>query len=121
MRRCLGAKLKLFFRRKWPSALEPVREHIQFLESFVVTGGGLILLEWRHDLSQFRVWKAPTKGPPIDPHSYDAGKKIRRKKRHIVVDTQGLLMRAIVHAADIQDRDGGVLLMATYSASIPFS
>jgi hypothetical protein len=35
------------------------------------------------------------------------------KKRHILVDTQGLLMHAIVHAADIQDRDGGVLVMAT--------
>ena len=33
------------------------------------------------------------------------------KKRHVLVDTQGLLMRAIVHAADLQDCDGGVLLM----------
>src|SRR5262249_7471623 len=31
------------------------------------------------------------------------------------VDTQGLLMHAIVHAADIQDRDGGALLMATFN------
>ena len=38
----------------------------------------------------------------------DAGKKIKGKKRHILVDTQGLLMHAIVHGADIQDRDGGV-------------
>jgi putative transposase len=43
----------------------------------------------------------------------DAGKKIKGKKRHILVDTQGFLMHAIVHAADIQDRDGGVPLMAT--------
>ncbi len=35
------------------------------------------------------------------------------KKRHILVDTQGLLMHATVHAADIQDRDGGAALMAT--------
>ena len=34
--------------------------------------------------------------------------KIKGKKRHILVDTQGLLIHAIVHAADIQDRDGGV-------------
>jgi len=39
------------------------------------------------------------------------GKKIRGKKRHILVDTQGFLMQAIVHSAGIQDRDGGVLLM----------
>ena len=32
----------------------------------------------------------------------------------------GLLMHAIVHAADIQDRDGGVLLMATLFGAYPF-
>ena len=33
---------------------------------------------------------------------------MKGRKRHILVDTQGLLMLAIVHAADVQDRDGGV-------------
>jgi len=33
---------------------------------------------------------------------------------------QGLLMAALVHAADIQDRDGGVLLMATLFGMYPF-
>ena len=42
------------------------------------------------------------------------------KKRHILVDTQGLLMHAIVHAADIQDRDGGATLMATLFGAFPF-
>src|SRR6202034_3056331 len=51
---------------------------------------------------------------------FDAGKKIKGKKRHILVDTQGLLMRAIVHGADIQDRDGGALLMATLFGAFPF-
>ena len=37
---------------------------------------------------------------------YDAGKKIKGRKRHIVTDTLGLLVGLIVHAADIQDRDG---------------
>ena len=37
-----------------------------------------------------------------------------------MVDTQGLLMQAVVHAADIQDRDGGVLLMATLFGLYPF-
>ncbi|UPU01501.1 IS5 family transposase (plasmid) [Bradyrhizobium barranii subsp. apii] len=40
------------------------------------------------------------------PRGYDAGKKIKGRKRHIVTDTQGLLVGAIVHAADVQDRDG---------------
>ena len=47
------------------------------------------------------------RGPAIDSSGYDAGKKIKGKKRHILVDTPGLLMHAIVHAADVQDRDGG--------------
>jgi transposase len=59
-------------------------------------------------------------GPAIDPTGYDAGKKIKGKKRHILVDTQGLLMHAIVHSADIQDRDGGALLMASLFGAFPF-
>jgi putative transposase len=59
-------------------------------------------------------------GARIDPNGYDAGKKINGKKRHILVDTQGLLMQAIVHAADIQDRDGGVLLLASMFGLYPF-
>ena len=37
-----------------------------------------------------------------------------------MVDTQGLLMHVIVHPADIQDRDGGVLLVSTLFGLYPF-
>ena len=40
--------------------------------------------------------------------------------RHTLDDTQGLLMHAIVHAADIQDRDGGAFVMATMFGMYPF-
>ena len=46
--------------------------------------------------------------------------RIKGKKRHLLVDTQGLLMHAIVHAAHVQDRDGGVWLMAVLFARYPF-
>jgi len=59
------------------------------------------------------------RGVSIDPPGFDAGKKIKGKKRHILVDTQGFLMQAIVHSAGIQDRDGGVLLMATLFGRYP--
>jgi transposase len=59
-------------------------------------------------------------GTYIDPHGYDAGKKIKGKKRHILVDTQGLLLHALVHSADIQDRDGGILVMSTLFGMYPF-
>jgi hypothetical protein len=60
------------------------------------------------------------RGACIDPPGYDAGKKIKGKKRHVLVDTQGQLMHAIVHAADIQDRDGGALLIASLFGAFPF-
>jgi putative transposase len=51
--------------------------------------------------------KGVEKGAHIDPHGFDAGKLIKGKKRHILVDTQGLLLAALVHRADLQDRDSG--------------
>jgi hypothetical protein len=59
-------------------------------------------------------------GTRVDPPGYDAGTKIKGKKRHVPVDTQGLLMQAIIHAADIQDRDGGMLPMGSLLGLDPF-
>lgn len=42
---------------------------------------------------------------------YDAGKKVKGRKRHILVDTLGLLLVVVVHAADVQDRDGARLVL----------
>ena len=42
---------------------------------------------------------------------YDAGKKIKGRKRHIVTDTVGNLLEVVVHAANIQDRDGAKLVL----------
>ncbi len=39
--------------------------------------------------------------------------KVKGKKRHILVDTQCLLMEVVVHATNLQYRDVGVLLMGT--------
>jgi transposase len=64
--------------------------------------------------------KRRKRGACIDPPGYDAGKKIKGKKRHVLVDTLGLLLHAIVHPADIQDRDGGILLLATLFGMYPF-
>ena len=49
----------------------------------------------------------------IAPHGCDAGKEIKGQKRHVRVDTEGLPMHAIVHPADIQERDGSLLLLST--------
>ena len=42
---------------------------------------------------------------------YDAGKKINGRKRHVVVETLGLVLAVVVHAANVQDYDGAVLVL----------
>lgn len=54
------------------------------------------------------------------PRGYDAGKKIRGRKRHILTDTSGLLVAATVHEADIQDRDGAVPLLRSIRSPFPW-
>ena len=54
-----------------------------------------------------------------DERGYDAGKKVNGRKRHILVDTIGLLLRVMVLPAHIQDRDGATyVLTAFFLASI---
>jgi transposase len=43
---------------------------------------------------------------------FDAGKKVNGRKRHLVVDTLGLLLMVLVSTAGLQDRDGGRRLLA---------
>jgi transposase len=44
------------------------------------------------------------------PKGYDAGRKATGRKRHAMVDTDGRALELLVHPADVQDRDGAVLL-----------
>ena len=44
-------------------------------------------------------------------HGYDAGKKITGRKRHIAVDTLGLILAICVHRADRQDQDGACFVL----------
>ena len=48
---------------------------------------------------------------------YDAGKKVKGRKRHIVVDTLGHLLEVVVHAANIQDCVGARLVLDKLSAT----
>ena len=54
------------------------------------------------------------------PRGFDAGKKIKGRKRHIVTDTEGHLVGVQVHAADIQDRDGAPDLLASIRSLYPW-
>ena len=50
---------------------------------------------------------------------YDAGKKVKGTKRHLLVDTLGLLLCVVVHPANIQDRDGAKLVLRKAGNSFP--
>jgi putative transposase len=50
---------------------------------------------------------------------HDAGKKIKGVKRHVVVDVLGLLIGIVVHAANIQDRDGAKTLVLRVKDRLP--
>jgi transposase len=54
------------------------------------------------------------------PRGYDAGKKVKGRKRHVLTDTNGLLVAAVVHEGDIQDRDGAPLVLAAVRYLYPW-
>ena len=54
------------------------------------------------------------------PRGFDAGKKIKGRKRHIVTDTQGNLVGLVVHEAGIQDRDGAPCVLASIRSCYPW-
>ena len=60
------------------------------------------------------------RGPSLDLLGYDAGKKVKGRKRHILVDTLGLLLNVVVHSADIQDRHGAIHLLRRARRLFPF-
>jgi len=41
-----------------------------------------------------------------EDRGYDGGKKVKGRKRHLLVDAEGLVLRAKVHAANVIDREG---------------
>ena len=52
-------------------------------------------------------------------HGYDAAKKVNGRKRHLLVDTLGLLITVVVHAASVQDRDGAKLVIEKVRHTLP--
>ena len=51
---------------------------------------------------------------------YDAGKKVKGRKIHALVDSEGLPMRVVVHSAEIQDRDGAGLILDRIRRRFPW-
>jgi putative transposase len=53
------------------------------------------------------------------PHGKDAFKKVNGRQRHLVVDTLGMVMAAVVHSAGIQDRDGARFVLGKLVGRFP--
>ena len=54
------------------------------------------------------------------PRGFDAGKKIKGRKRHIITDTLGHFVGIDVHPADIQDRDGAIRVIKEIRSLYPW-
>ena len=52
-------------------------------------------------------------------HGYDGGKKVNGRKRHLLVDTLGIVLKALVTAADVGDRDGAAVLLDGIRTQFP--
>jgi transposase len=53
------------------------------------------------------------------PKGYDAGKKIKGRKRHILTDTLGLVLAVVVSTANVQDRDAAEEVVAAGKSTVP--
>jgi putative transposase len=62
---------------------------------------------------------AKTTGVGGEQRGYDGGKKVRGTKRHLLVDTEGLVLKAKVHSAKVPDQDGIKLVLETARDRLP--
>jgi putative transposase len=62
---------------------------------------------------------AKTTGVGGEARGYDGGKKVRGRKRHLLVDTEGLVLKAKVHSAKVPDQDGLKLLLKGVRDRLP--
>jgi putative transposase len=54
-----------------------------------------------------------------EERGYDGGKKVKGRKRHLLVDTQGLVLKVKVHSAKLQDREGIKTLLEPRQGLLP--
>ena len=53
------------------------------------------------------------------PRGFDAAKRVKGRKRHMITDTQGFLLAVLLHAANIQDNHGAVPLLGSLRQAFP--
>jgi putative transposase len=53
------------------------------------------------------------------PHGFDGAKKVTGRKRRLLVDTEGLLLKVVVHPANLHDRLGAKLVLGALGSAFP--
>ena len=101
----------------WDGTLERIHEALYVA---VREAAGREASPTRRDHRQPERQGRSKRGSALDPQGFDAGKKVTGRKRHILVDTLGLLLSVVVHPADVQDRDGARLVLAQARRRFPF-
>jgi putative transposase len=92
----------------WEAIHTHLREHIRLLDGRQRRASAAII-----DSQSVRSSEASGE------RGYDAGKKINGRKRHLLVDTLGLVLMVMVLPANIQDRDGARQLLSAFFARAP--
>jgi putative transposase len=72
-----------------------------------------------HSESERSLWYVFFTGVDGEARGYDGGKKIRGRKRHLLVDTEELVLKARVHSAKIPDQDGIKLVLEATRDRLP--
>lgn len=92
----------------WEAIHTHLREHVRLLEGR------------RRQASAAIIDSQSVKSSEVsDERGYDAGKKINGRKRHVLVDTLGLVLMVMVLPAHIQDRDGARRLLSAFFGRAP--
>ena len=60
-----------------------------------------------------------TTGVGGEERDYDGGKKVKGRKRHLLVDTEGLVLKATVHSAKVMDYEGIKVLLEGANQAFP--